>query len=408
MECSEEKAQAVQFWVLNIASFMGQLTIAMVNLAMVYHLKGFFGLSAENIGWMTSVTTATYVFFCIAGASFCTRFRPRHLIEFSLIGMAVSVAAFALATNLAVAAVCLACFGASMSLLWPQVEGWFSRGKEGRQLSKASNAFNFSWAIGAGLSSVVAGVLVERSTTLPFWIAAVLFVLVFLLIAVASSLVPQMRAVQSERRELETGNRVDASTPLRFYSWIGLVLVYTGMSLILTIFPVYAQDVLGLGASVTGSLLFVRGVTTCFAFLGLALTSFWQLKKRYIFLNQILFSLLCLVGTRIDSVLGFAIFFFAFGIVFAMGYTQSIFHGASGCLNRSRRMIVHEVLLTVGTIFGAVFGGYIYERISFERVLLVFGLIGCIAVLLEASAMAAESGRKRARVLQSSGKSNTL
>ena len=161
------------------------------------------------------------------------------------------------------------------------------------------------------------------------------------------------------------------------------MIVYSGMSLILTIFPLYAKEVLGISESTTGFLLLIRGVTTCFSFMALGLTGFWQFRKRYIFLTQILFSVLCLAAVRVESIGGYAVFFFLFGIVFAAGYSQSMFHGASGCLNRSERMIVHEVLLTVGTIFRAIFGGYIYERFTFQPVLLLFGVIAGSVVILE-------------------------
>lgn len=383
MEFTKEKTASIQFWVLNISSFIAQLTIAMVNLAMVYHLKSFFGLTAEKIGIATSVSTATYLIFCIAGASYCTNFRPRNLVEISLAGMAASVAVFVSATSLAVAYVSLAFYGAFMSLLWPQIEGWFSRGKEGRELNHVTNAFNFSWSFGVGVSSFVAGILVERSTTLPFYAALVLFGFVFLGIYLSSVLVPGIRSVESEKTERQQSQLQDNSTFLRYYCWIGLMIVYSGMSLILTIFPLYAKEVLGISESTTGFLLLIRGVTTCFSFMALGLTGFWQFRKRYIFLTQILFSVLCLAAVRVESIGGYAVFFFLFGIVFAAGYSQSMFHGASGCLNRSERMIVHEVLLTVGTIFGAIFGGYIYERFTFQTVLLLFGVIAGSVVILE-------------------------
>ncbi|WP_320130422.1 MFS transporter [uncultured Sphaerochaeta sp.] len=383
MEFAQEKTASIQFWVLNVSSFIAQLTIAMVNLVIVYHLKDYFGLTAEKIGIATSITTAMYLVFCIAGASICTHFRPRNLVEVSLAGMAVSVAFFASTSNLIVAYCSLAFYGAFMSLLWPQIEGWFSRGKEGAQLNHVTNAFNFSWSFGVGVSSYVAGILVEHSTTLPFYIAVVLFFIVFLLIYLSSVIVPGIRAVASEHTEIQQSQQKDNSTSLRYYSWIGLMLVYSGMSLILTIFPLYAQDVLKISESTTGLLLLIRGVTTCFGFLALGLTGFWQFKKSYIFLTQILFSILCLAAVHIRSIAGYAIFFFVFGLVFASGYDLSMFHGASGCLNRSQRMIIHEVLLTVGSIFGAVFGGFIYEQFSFQMVLQLFAIISGIVIILE-------------------------
>jgi DHA1 family multidrug resistance protein-like MFS transporter/DHA1 family quinolone resistance protein-like MFS transporter len=57
----QQRTDVVQFWVLNIASFFGQMSIAMVNLAVVYHLRLKFGLSAQMIGIAASVYTFTYL-----------------------------------------------------------------------------------------------------------------------------------------------------------------------------------------------------------------------------------------------------------------------------------------------------------------------------------------------------------
>ncbi len=383
MEFTKEKVDTIQFWVLNVASFVAQLTIAMVNLAMVYHLRSFFHLGADKIGIAASISTSAYLLFCILLAPYTVHFKPRNLVETSLLGMALSVGFFASTSNVAVAYVSLAFYGAFMSLLWPQIEGWFSRGKEGQQLSRVSNAFNFSWSSGVGVSSFVAGILVERSTTLPFWVSIGLFLLVFLMIATSSALVPGIRAMKSEREENLSQDKVDESTPLRFYCWIGVIILYTGMSVILTIFPLYAQDELLISESTTGLLLLFRGVSTCISFLLLGKFGFWHFKKRYIFLVQTLFALSCLVIIRYSSLVAYAIFFLLFGILFATAYAQSMFHGASGSINRSHRMIIHEVLLTVGTIIGAVLGGYLYESFSFSLVLLSIGVGTLVVVLFE-------------------------
>ncbi|MFA6687999.1 MAG: MFS transporter [Sphaerochaetaceae bacterium] len=398
----QQRTDVVQFWVLNIASFFGQMSIAMVNLAVVYHLRLKFGLSAQMIGIAASVYTFTYLLFCMAGGGLCARMRPRHCIELSMAGMGISVAWFAVSGTIASAFVALALYGAFMSMLWPQVEGWFSRGKEGAQLNHVSSAFNFSWSFGAGLSPYIAGVLVERSTTLPLFSGICVFAAVFLLIAIASAVEPGIRAVPSERAHVGTAHVIDQSTPLRFLCWSGIVLVYTGLSVVQTIFPLYAQDVMGIPESTAGLLLLIRGVATCFTFVILGKTSRWQFKLSFIIVTQLLFGGACFAGSLLhggDSMAAFVaygVFFLAFGVLFAIAYTLSMFHGASGCVNRSRRMMIHEVLLTIGTIVGAIFGGAIYERFGFDRILYVIAVLSCLLVLVELAAWL--SGARRSRV----------
>ena len=46
-------------------------------------------------------------------------------------------------------------------------------------------------------------------------------------------------------------------------------------------------------------------------------------------------------------------------------------------------MVIQEVLLTSGVVIGAVFGGYIYEKINYERVMLDFSKFMFIFIALE-------------------------
>ncbi|ADY13015.1 MFS transporter [Sphaerochaeta globosa] len=383
MYLSSSKTDTIQFWVLNVSSFLAQLTIAMVNLALVYHLRRVFALSADRIGLAASISPATYLVFCILLSPYTIHYRPRHLVQLSLLGMAFAVYLFVSTHSLPVAYLALALYGGFMSLLWPQIEGWFSRGKEGASLNRVANAFNFSWSFGVGVSSYIAGLLVEFSTTMPFFVGLAIFGVVYLIISISSALVPGIRAVQSEHTENKTNSKIDQSTPFRFYAWAGIIALYSGMSVILTIFPLYAQDVLGISESQTGLLLLIRGVATCLSFLALGKLEFWHFKKRYIFLVQILFALFCLLATSFTSPIPYAFFFLVFGFLFAFAYDQSMFHGASGSVNRSQRMIIHEVLLTIGTILGAVGGGYVYEHLSFSRLLFVVAICALVLVSVE-------------------------
>ncbi|MGI6489563.1 MAG: hypothetical protein ACOXZ7_03295 [Sphaerochaeta sp.] len=92
-----------------------------------------------------------------------------------------------------------------------------------------------------------------------------------------------------------------------------------------------------LSESSTGLLLLFRGVSTCLSFFLLGKLHFWQFKKGWIFAIQAAFGLLCLVAMRFHSAGLFSLFFILFGILFAFAYTQSMFHGVSGAVHRSRR-----------------------------------------------------------------------
>ncbi|AEC01960.1 MFS transporter [Parasphaerochaeta coccoides] len=379
--------------VLNLVSFLTQLGIALINLALVYHLRRTFGMGADHIGIATSIYTVSYLLACIAGESWSRRFSPRICVEVSLIGMSLSIAAVIYVRSLLFLYVVLALYGVFMSLMWPQIEGWISRGREGVRLNKAMGEFNFSWSFGAGVAPFIGGILVEISTVAALSSGAVFLFFVMCFLFVSSRFIPSMKEVPSEEHAIIQDSGTDGSTPLRYLCWSGLVLVYCGVSVVQTIFPLYAQDVLQIPESMTGALLLVRGITTCGLFYILGRTSWWHFRAWVILGVQVAFSLVCLYAVKITTVWMYIPFFVVFGSVFATAYTMSIFHGASGSVHRARRMMIHEVLLTFGMIIGAASGGFVYEHLGFPTVMLVLAGLGAFAVVMEIIVAIALRGR---------------
>lgn len=359
----------IQSRVLDTASFLGQFSISMVNLALVYHLRLRFSLSAEMIGLSAAIYTTTYLFCCIVLGPLAAHMRPRHSVELSMVGMALSIVVVIVTPRVGIALVSLVLYGMSMSFLWPQIESWIARGKEGRELNRATSSFNVAWSLGAALSPQLTGLLVERSTSFSLIAGVILFGTVFLLIIISTLLVPGIKAVVSEKRNIEMGTLEDKSTPLRFLSWAGVLVVYASLAVMLTIFPLQALEHLPFSESAVGFFLLVRGVASMLMFIMLGKTSWWHFNRPLIILTLLSFSVVCLLGTVIESFAMHVLFFLLFGVLFAMTYSFSIFHGASGSVHRSRRMLIHEVLLTIGTVVGSVVGGSIYERIDYRTVL---------------------------------------
>ena len=81
---------------------------------------------------------------------------------------------------------------------------------------------------------------------------------------------------------------------------------------------------------------------------------------------------------------GFSLFLALFGLLFALSYNNSLFHGVTGSVQRSTRMAVHEGLLTAGVVCGSSIGGILYQTGDFGRVF----LFGCIVVAAGALAQA--------------------
>ena len=85
----------------------------------------------------------------------------------------------------------------------------------------------------------------------------------------------------------------------------------------------------------------------------------------------------------VKSIPGFALLFALYGAVFDLSYDLSIFHGAEGAMDRHRRMVIHEVLLTIGTIAGSLVGGFVYQYFSFFSLVLVIAATAFVSLIAE-------------------------
>ncbi|MCH3916537.1 MAG: MFS transporter [Spirochaetia bacterium] len=383
MELSRQRIDTVQLGTLMLLSVITELAINMVNLDFVYHFRTMFNMPAGLIGIAVGLAAISYCIACIALASFYERHRPRNVILVGLIGLVVVMLLIAWCTSLPLIWPLLVLYGFAQSMIWPSIEAWLSRGKEGKPLNQAISKFNFSWSLGAGIAPYVCTLLVERNTKLPFFTAAALFLSISIFLFVASIIVPQIRTFDSEKVYVGKAAMQDRSTILRYFCWVGVFVGYVALTGVQTVFPLYAGEVLGWTESTTGILLLIRGIVSCAVFMLLGQTEFWHFKFRYIILSQMAIAGLLLVFNGVTSFGLLIVFFFLLGIFYAFLYVESIFHGASGSVNRSRRMVIHEVVLNIGIIVGGALGGDFYDRFDYPSMMLIFSAILAIVCMVQ-------------------------
>ena len=297
------------------------------------------------------------------------------------IGMALTGVILTLLRNEALIMMDLVFYGLFQSLLWTNMETWITGGKEGGELTSRLTLFNFSWSFSVGLATSFSGFVSEYSTRLSIWSGCLFFLVSALLVALSG------KSYDSKDKK-EDVIEVDNSSPLRFPSWIGVLLVYTGYSLVLTVFPQYALDNLGYSKSITGNILLFRGISVTIAFLIMQKVRAWQKGVGPIILSQVVFALLTFLLLAFKSIPAYAVLFALYGAVFALSYNLSIFHGAEGAKERHKRMVIHEVLLTIGTIVGSLVGGFVYQYFSFKTLVLTITIISLITVIVESLVLA--------------------
>ena len=364
---------------LALSTFLSQGSIVIFNFTLVYYLREC-GIDSVGIGLASSIYPTLYFLGCIFMPKFLPSLNGKARILAANIGMAFTGLVLTFIKNEALIMTDLVFYGLFQSLLWTNMETWITGGKEGGELTSRLTLFNFSWSFSVGLATSFSGFVSEYSTRLSIWSGCVFFLISALLVALSG------RSYDSKKEKEEIVSE-DHSSPLRFPSWAGVLLVYTGYSLVLTVFPQYAMDTLGYSESVTGNILLFRGISVTIAFLIMQKARVWQKGVGPILGSQAFFAILTFLMLFLRSVAAFAILFALYGFVFALSYDLSIFHGAEGAKDRHKRMVIHEVLLTIGTIIGSLVGGFVYQYFSFKSLVLTISILSVVIVVIEALAL---------------------
>ena len=364
---------------LALSTFLSQGSIVIFNFTLVYYLREC-GIDSVGIGLASSIYPTLYFLGCIFMPKLLPSLNGKARILAANIGMALTGLVLTFIKNEALIMTDLVFYGLFQSLLWTNMETWITGGKEGDELTSRLTLFNFSWSFSVGLATSFSGFVSEYSTRLSIWSGCVFFLISALLVALSG------RSYDSKKEKEEIVSE-DHSSPLRFPSWAGVLLVYTGYSLVLTVFPQYAMDTLGYSESVTGNILLFRGISVTIAFLIMQKARVWQKGVGPILGSQAFFAILTFLMLFLRSIAAFAILFALYGFVFALSYDLSIFHGAEGAKDRHKRMVIHEVLLTLGTIIGSLVGGFVYQYFSFKTLVLTISILSVVIVVIEALAL---------------------
>ncbi|MGN1179324.1 MAG: MFS transporter, partial [Candidatus Ornithospirochaeta sp.] len=286
---------------LALSTFLSQGSIVIFNFTLVYYLREC-GIDSVGIGLASSIYPTLYFLGCIFMPKLLPSLKGKARILAANIGMAFTGLVLTFIKNEALIMTDLVFYGLFQSLLWTNMETWITGGKEGGELTSRLTLFNFSWSFSVGLATSFSGFVSEYSTRLSIWSGCVFFLISALLVALSG------RSYDSKKEKEEIVSE-DHSSPLRFPSWAGVLLVYTGYSLVLTVFPQYAMDTLGYSESVTGNILLFRGISVTIAFLIMQKARVWQKGVGPILGSQAFFAILTFLMLFLRSIAAFAILF---------------------------------------------------------------------------------------------------
>ncbi len=366
------------------STFLVAIGTGMLNLGIIFYMREVYHALPGLIGWLMACNISFYILGCLLIRPLFEHLRPRYLLIIATSCMAAFSLLIYLCHSVPLTFILYGFYGLSASFFWPPIMGWLSQKIEGAELNRVMSRFNLSWSLGIVISPILAGFFSERSPELPILGVIILFICTSLLITGAALALPKIRKDNHREKQSHLKDKAaDHSTFLRFPAWVGLFTSFVAVGVIVTIFPLFAQDSLETSKSMVGTLLSMRALFTTIGFILLGRKIFWHFKARYIVLGQIFLLVLLLFMIRAHSVIFFATLMPLLGLATSFIYSNSLFHGVAGSTRRADRMAVHESLLTGGFITGSSIGGMLYQHYSMSTVFLFCILCGSAGILAQ-------------------------
>ena len=364
------------------ASFLANIGIGILNFALVFYMRDLFGAGSAQIGLLSSLWALSYLIGCLILHRLSSKLGPKRSLTAASLGMAVFSFFILKSTSIIWLYIFSSLFGFITAMFWPPLEGWLSEGHEGASLNKRVGKFNLSWSAALTVSPYIAGLMIEKSLTLPLIFTIGVYILLFSSFLFISTFFLKTDSRLPEEDDGSVEIR-DESTFLRFIAWMGIFSSYLINGVVLFVFPLYARDILGIQESAIGLLFLLRALLSTAVFVFLSRTVWWHFKRIQMIAVELTLILFCFALPFVRDWSTLAVMFSFFGVLFAFQYSNSLFHGVSGSINREKRMAVHEGVLTAGLITGAVGGGILYQVYSIRIVFTAAGMSLFIILLLQ-------------------------
>lgn len=349
--------------------FPAGLTVAfclnLVNLGIVFFLREERQATAGQIGIYTAIAWLSYAVGCqVMPQRFASRSAARTVMG-SLCGLSFCMLLVLYVQPLPLLYVIAGVHGVCLSLFWPVVMAWATHKLEAAALNRAMGWFNLSWSTGMVAGPFVAGWLCDIHSVWSIAVAAILFSLLAGWIVVMTELQPQAREQRTGgERTSQVVDQPDLGTPLRFPSWLGVWATFVSVGMLMTVFPLVADEQMGLSRSFIGTLFLIRSLVTTLCFLWLARVSFWHHRGWPLLAAMAILTALHVWLVIAESKVVLSLLFCLIGLASAFTYNMSMFHGAAGSTNRTSRMAIHESLIGGGIVAGSFAGGWLAEHVG--------------------------------------------
>ena len=288
--------------------------------------------------------------------------------------------------------------GAAMALFWPFLMSWVSGSYEGLELNRRLGRYNGSWSSGGVAGPLVGAWLVEKGPLWPMLAAVLCFGVAFLLLSLArrDAVQPRGSGPANGAPDIPCDPRMLAD--FRWLSRITLFCAWASFAIARSQFALLFTS-LGFSKSQFGVYLMTVALCNFLTLIAAGRWAFWHLRAGLLMGAQgmVLTVLLMVIFGRTLGVLYLSAV--VLGVAFGFAYSSHLFYGAAASRKRSVRMVIHEIVISLGVTAGSWPSGHLAQHVGpyapywFAVALVGLGILGQICIHIVSLARAETRGR---------------
>ncbi|HSB06899.1 MAG TPA: MFS transporter [Thermodesulfobacteriota bacterium] len=337
---------------IRVAPFGMDLVLNLYSLAaplLLIELKA----NPVELGLIGSITSAVHMVLAHRMGPYSDRFGRRRLILIAPLLLASSCLIAVTTGQVKVVLMLSAINGLCLSLFWPPFQAWVAERQNGSGLAKDIGTLNLAWTLAYCVGPIISGFLFNVQVKLPFFFAACMAILLFLL---SYGSIHDQRGISREKqspRHVEIPNR---QKHFLYIAWIANFMSWFLLANARYQFPKLARE-LGMSPQVVGILIGCLGFSLFFGFFVLRASLLWHFRKRYLFGAQALGAAGVLTLSFASQTFWFGLALALIGISASVTYYSSLLYAIQFSVEKGRGTGWHESILSFGALLGPMIGG---------------------------------------------------